>query len=134
MIELAFTTRIPLAVMIAMGIKQWENRAAMPIPPMGRCAISCSKSSDVRGVHQLPRRPDHSFITRAVKDNSLDGFFVTPQPPNLQEVAAFSMVFAARRIEAVFRGLYRPLAAIPLSGFLYFPKPTPFVGRQSSHR
>ncbi len=27
MIELAFTTRIPLAVMIAMGIKQWENRA-----------------------------------------------------------------------------------------------------------
>lgn len=31
MIEFAFTTRIPLAVMIAIGIKQWENRAAMPI-------------------------------------------------------------------------------------------------------
>ena len=26
MIRLAFTTRLPLAVMIAIGIKQWENR------------------------------------------------------------------------------------------------------------
>lgn len=57
------------------------------------------------GVHQLPRLVDHSFTTRAVKDNSLDGFFLLPpQPHNLQEVAAFSMVFAARRIEAVFGG------------------------------
>ena len=48
MIELAFTTRIPLAVMIAMGIKQWENRAAMPSPPYGQCAMTCSKSSDKR--------------------------------------------------------------------------------------
>ena len=46
--ELAFTTRIPLAVMIAMGIKQWENRAAMPSPPRGQCAMTCSKSSDAR--------------------------------------------------------------------------------------
>ena len=45
---LAFTTRIPLAVMIAMGIKQWENRAAMPSPPCGQCAMTCSKSSDAR--------------------------------------------------------------------------------------
>ena len=48
MIELAFTTRIPLAVMIAMGIKQWENRSATPIPVKGRCAMTCSKSSDAR--------------------------------------------------------------------------------------
>ena len=48
MLEFAFTTRIPLAVMIAMGIKQWENRAAMPEPAAGRCAMTCSKSSDAR--------------------------------------------------------------------------------------
>lgn len=48
MAELAFTTRIPLAVMITMGIKQWENRTAMPIPAKGRCAMTCSKSSDAR--------------------------------------------------------------------------------------
>lgn len=48
MIELAFTTRIPLAVMIVMGIKQWENRAAMPSPQNGQCAMTCSKSSDAR--------------------------------------------------------------------------------------
>lgn len=46
--DLAFTTRIPLAVMITMGIKQWENRTAMPIPAKGRCAMTCSKSSDAR--------------------------------------------------------------------------------------
>ena len=48
MTDLAFTTRIPLAVMIAMGIKQWENRSAMPVPARGRCAMTCSKSSDAR--------------------------------------------------------------------------------------
>ena len=48
MISLAFTTRIPLAVMIAMGIKQWENRSAMPVPAKGRCAMTCSKTSDAR--------------------------------------------------------------------------------------
>lgn len=48
MAELAFTTRIPLAVMITMGIKQWENRAAMPVPAKGRCAMTCSKPSDAR--------------------------------------------------------------------------------------
>ena len=48
MISLAFTTRIPLAVMIAMGIKQCENRSAMPVPAKGRCAMTCSKSSDAR--------------------------------------------------------------------------------------
>ena len=46
--DLAFTTRIPLAVMIATGIKRWENRAAMPEPAAGRCAMTCSKSSDAR--------------------------------------------------------------------------------------
>jgi hypothetical protein len=48
MLQFAFTTRIPLAVMIAMGIKQWENRSAMPEPSRGRCAMTCSKSSDER--------------------------------------------------------------------------------------
>ena len=44
----AFTTRIPLAVLIAMGIKQWENRSAMPSPACGHCCMTCSKSSDSR--------------------------------------------------------------------------------------
>lgn len=44
----AFTTRIPLAVMIVMGIKEWENRACLPVPTKGRCGMSCSKSSDAR--------------------------------------------------------------------------------------
>ena len=34
--------------MIAMGIKHWENRSAMPSPAKGRCAMTCSKSSDAR--------------------------------------------------------------------------------------
>lgn len=42
---LAFTTRLPLAVMIATGIKQWENRNAMPVPQKGMCAMTVSKSS-----------------------------------------------------------------------------------------
>jgi hypothetical protein len=42
---LAFTTRLPLAVMIALGIKQWENRNAMPTPSEGECAMTVSKSS-----------------------------------------------------------------------------------------
>ena len=46
--NLAFTTRIPLAVMIAMGIKQWENRAALPEPAAECCAMTCSNSSDER--------------------------------------------------------------------------------------
>lgn len=46
--DLAFTTRIPLAVMIAMGIKQWENRSTMLVPAKGQCAMTCSKSSDAR--------------------------------------------------------------------------------------
>ena len=42
---LAFTTRIPFAVMIACGIKQWENRSDMPMPSKGVCAMTVSKSS-----------------------------------------------------------------------------------------
>lgn len=49
----AFTTRIPLAVMIAMGIRQWENRSAMPEPRCGQCGMSCSKSSDEREYMNL---------------------------------------------------------------------------------
>jgi len=45
MILLAFTTRLPLAVMIAIGIKQWENRSAMPSPACGVCGMTVSKSS-----------------------------------------------------------------------------------------
>lgn len=45
MIRLAFTTRLPLAVMIAIGIKQWENRSAMPTPTRGICGMTVSKSS-----------------------------------------------------------------------------------------
>lgn len=47
-IERAFTTRIPLAVMIVMGIKEWENRSHLPWPVRGRCGMSCSKGSDAR--------------------------------------------------------------------------------------
>lgn len=46
LIPFAFTTHLPLAVMIALGIKQWENRAMMPSPSKGRCAMSVSKGSN----------------------------------------------------------------------------------------
>lgn len=42
---LAFTTRLPLAVMIICGIKQWENRSSLPMPSKGTCAMTVSKSS-----------------------------------------------------------------------------------------
>jgi len=48
MIELAFTTRIPLTLMTFLGLKRWENRSSMPVPAKGSCAITCSKSSDWR--------------------------------------------------------------------------------------
>lgn len=44
-IMLAFTTRLPLAVMIVCGIKQWENRSDKPMPSKGLYAIAVSKSS-----------------------------------------------------------------------------------------
>lgn len=44
--RLAFTTRLPLAVLIVMGIKVWENRSCLPVPHKGRCGMSVSKSSD----------------------------------------------------------------------------------------
>ena len=47
-IHRAFTTRIPLAVLIAMGIKEWENRSHLPTPPKGICGMSCSRGSDER--------------------------------------------------------------------------------------
>ena len=65
MIELAFTTRIPLAVMIAMGVKQWENRAAMPVPAKGRCAMTCSKSSDAREYANFLAWAKHVFKPEA---------------------------------------------------------------------
>ena len=65
MAELAFTTRIPLAVMIAMGIKQWENRAAMPVPAKGRCAMTCSKSSDAREYANFLAWAKHVFKPEA---------------------------------------------------------------------
>ena len=65
MIELAFTTRIPLALMIFLGIKQWENRAAMPVPATGRCAMTCSKSSDAR-EYQMFRMWAESVFPREI--------------------------------------------------------------------
>ena len=44
MITSAFTCTGPYAILILLGIKQVENRSAMPMPAKGRCAISCSKS------------------------------------------------------------------------------------------
>lgn len=44
MINSAFTCTGPYAILILLGIKQGENRSAMPVPAKGRCAISCSKS------------------------------------------------------------------------------------------
>ena len=58
---LAFTTRIPLAVMIAMGIKQWENRAMMPYPTSGKCGMTCSKSSDEREYTNFLVWAEHVF-------------------------------------------------------------------------
>ncbi len=43
---LAFTTRLPLAVLIALGIKDWENRSCCPLPNKGRCGMSVSKGSN----------------------------------------------------------------------------------------
>ena len=63
MIDLAFTTRIPLAVMIAMGIKQWEKRSAMPVPAKGRCAMTCSKSSDAREYTNFLAWAERAFKT-----------------------------------------------------------------------
>ena len=44
MITSAFTCTGPYAILILLGIKQVENRSAMPMPAKGRCAITCSKS------------------------------------------------------------------------------------------
>ena len=44
MISSAFTCTGPYAILILLGIKQVENRSAMPMSAKGRCAISCSKS------------------------------------------------------------------------------------------
>ena len=44
MLTKAFTCTGPYAVLIMLGIKHVENRNAMPSPPRGRCAVSCSKS------------------------------------------------------------------------------------------
>ena len=51
--------------MIAMGIKQWENRAAMPVPAKGRCAMTCSKSSDAREYVNFLARAKHVFKPEA---------------------------------------------------------------------
>ena len=66
MVELAFTTRIPLAVMIAMGVKQWENRSAMPVPAKGRCAMTCSKSSDAREYANFLAWAERAFKPEAL--------------------------------------------------------------------
>lgn len=44
MITHAFTCTGPYAILIMLGIKRVENRAALPSPREGRCALSCSKS------------------------------------------------------------------------------------------
>ncbi len=44
MIVTAFTCTGPYAVLIMLGIKRVENRAMLPVPAKGRCAVGCSKS------------------------------------------------------------------------------------------
>lgn len=44
MITHAFTCTGPFAILIMLGIKRVENRAALPSPREGRCAVSCSRS------------------------------------------------------------------------------------------
>ena len=44
--DVAFTTRLPLAVLIVLGVKGWENRSFCPVPTNGRCGMSVSRSSD----------------------------------------------------------------------------------------
>ena len=65
MAKLAFTTRIPLAVMFVMGKKQWENRTAMPSPTKGCCAMTCSKSSDAREYSNFLTWAEHMFKPEA---------------------------------------------------------------------
>ena len=44
MISSAFTCTGPYAILIMLGIKRVENRAVLPSPCEGRCAVGCSKS------------------------------------------------------------------------------------------
>jgi len=75
-ISLAFTCKLPWVVLIMLGIKQTENRASIPFPRTGRCAVSCSRSSTRREYEnfynwaslslpiQLVRRlPDWNFVS-----------------------------------------------------------------------
>lgn len=44
--DVAFTTRLPFAVLIVLGVKKWDNRSSCPVPITGRCGMSVSRSSD----------------------------------------------------------------------------------------
>ena len=60
----AFTCTGPYAILIMLGIKRVENRAALPSPREGRCAVSCSKSFNAAEYGEFVRwasralRPD----------------------------------------------------------------------------
>lgn len=64
MITHAFTCTGPYAILIMLGIKRVENRAALPSPREGRCAVSCSKSFNAAEYGEFVRwasralRPD----------------------------------------------------------------------------
>ena len=99
MINLAFTTRIPLAVMIAMGIKQWENRSAMPVPAMGRCAMTCSKSSDAREYASFLAWGERAF-----------GREVVAELPSWEEVSGWrGMLVAVCDYEATYTAPNPPI-------------------------
>ena len=70
MITHAFTCTGPFAILIMLGIKRVENRAALPSPREGRCAVSCSKSFNAAEYSEFVR-----WASRALR---LDDFARLP--------------------------------------------------------
>lgn len=61
-VQLAFTARLPLVVLIAMGVKRWENRIHLPTPQKGTCAISCSSNSTKKEYENFLRWADEIIV------------------------------------------------------------------------
>lgn len=64
MITHAFTCTGPYAILIMLGIKRVENRAALPSSREGRCAVSCSKSFNAAEYGEFVR-----WASRALPPN-----------------------------------------------------------------
>ena len=70
MITNAFTCTGPYAILIMLGIKRVENRSVCPLPPKGRCAVSCSKS--------FCKEEFGNFVQWAARSLSVEQFSMIP--------------------------------------------------------